>query len=346
MFETIVIGNWGSIASIGGAVYSVIASVIQGRQSGQILEVLRQGVATPVELGPERLYVPELVRTEDTTRSAQHVLCDTDKARQQIRGLEDLLSRGRAIMTSLVQTPARLQDAMRKDPSKVLTAIEPLLPEEEIEPRAGHVPVVYWRDGRRFVGWQTERNLRGHFDCAFHANVEAWLARESGRFNRRLRFRPRYALSEVEARDEIRRVDLFEANWNSRPVPSGAQYLVLSTRYRTDLIRDLTTRLTWIKDGCDWVSSAAANDYISDLRREKAGGYSDWRLPTVEEALSLIQYERANGAVLDPVFGEPRGDVWTADRLSSTHQWSSDLLHGECSTDSIQDGIHGVRAVR
>ena len=35
-------------------------------------------------------------------------------------------------------------------------------------------------------------------------------------------------------------------------------------------------------------------EYMTDLNRRKVGGFDDWRLPTLEEAMTLMQPQKQN----------------------------------------------------
>ena len=76
---------------------------------------------------------------------------------------------------------------------------------------------------------------------------------------------------------------------------------------------------TWQRDN-QWVTWDEAKDYSIKLGQMQFAGYNDWRLPTLEETLSLLTDEALNRdkydkpIFLDPVF--PPGCLaifWTAD---------------------------------
>ena len=80
-------------------------------------------------------------------------------------------------------------------------------------------------------------------------------------------------------------------------------------------VTDKATGLMWQKSGS---SSSLENKeikrYIKRLNKEQFAGYSDWRVPTLEELASLLDRSRTGGIYLNPVFAKEQTTCWTADR--------------------------------
>ena len=73
-------------------------------------------------------------------------------------------------------------------------------------------------------------------------------------------------------------------------------------------ISDHKTGLIWQRSDDGKVRNCAdANQYCEDL---VLGGYSDWRLPRIDELFSIIDYSRY-GPAIDPVFDCRSYDYWS-----------------------------------
>lgn len=113
------------------------------------------------------------------------------------------------------------------------------------------------------------------------------------------------------------------------------------------LVIDHSTRLMWQQAGSVALNYENAEKYIAGLNQEKFGGFSDWRLPTLEEAMSLMEPEAKNGDLcIDPVFEKTQWWIWTADAaLDLSEMWIAVFVDGGSSHRTMNYEIF-VRAVR
>lgn len=91
-----------------------------------------------------------------------------------------------------------------------------------------------------------------------------------------------------------------------------------------EVILDYTTGLMWQQAGSEVVLPLAeAQRYITTLNERQFAGCNNWRLPTIEELLSLLEPERQqpNGLYLDPIFASRQQNCWSIDMFSPEAAW-------------------------
>ena len=121
-----------------------------------------------------------------------------------------------------------------------------------------------------------------------------------------------------------------------------------ATRFTVDgdMVHDARTGLIWSR-----ATLPGGRRNWTDAQKAPAactlGGFSDWRLPTVQELLSIVDYERTEPAI-DPVFECEDSWYWTSTPLASSpsdYAWDVNFGSGH-SLWYYQDFEGFVRAVR
>lgn len=110
---------------------------------------------------------------------------------------------------------------------------------------------------------------------------------------------------------------------------------------------DTTTQLMWsAADVSDSdLNHADATQACADL---KLAGHADWRLPTIQELLTLVDYDQRRPAVARGIFLAPKFDAyWSASPLAAlpNYAWLVSFYVGRSDFDQLIYG-YGVRAVR
>jgi tetratricopeptide (TPR) repeat protein len=116
-------------------------------------------------------------------------------------------------------------------------------------------------------------------------------------------------LWEHQVKDTVRRYNLYDSNSN----PRGS--------FRNDFVDngdgtviDRATGLMWERGGSPSIRSFKRSKfYVRKLNEGNFAGYSDWRLPTVEELASLLRKDENNGIHTDPLFDTKQKTCWSSD---------------------------------
>ncbi len=114
-----------------------------------------------------------------------------------------------------------------------------------------------------------------------------------------------------------------------------------------DVVIDHATGLMWQKSGSgEYMTYQAAQAYIDKLNRERFSGYSDWRLPTIPELMSLLKPERqSNNLYINPIFNKRQVRCWSSDKRSSSDAWLVYFNRGYVDWYNLESK-YDVRAVR
>ncbi len=89
------------------------------------------------------------------------------------------------------------------------------------------------------------------------------------------------------------------------------------------VVIDHATGLMWHQNGSEnFMKKDKIFKWIDDLNFQGYAGYKDWRLPTSEEAASLLEpEEKYGGLYIDTVFGKKQTWLWTGDNYQNDSVW-------------------------
>lgn len=157
------------------------------------------------------------------------------------------------------------------------------------------------------------------------------------------------ALSKQRAIDMIRNFDFYDAFKNPKGNGFSHSY-ALHVKNGNKIVIDEETNLMWQQSGYIYkIESGDAKKCIKRLNKNGYAGYNDWRLPTLEEAMSLIEPEKSDsGLHIDPLFDKKQNWIWTSDRnMNGAEAWYVSFLNGSCGNMHLFNyGYDYVRAVR
>lgn len=113
------------------------------------------------------------------------------------------------------------------------------------------------------------------------------------------------------------------------------------------IVFDRATKLYWQKSGSErHFTYNESHQFIVLLNKQNYLGYSDWRLPTAEEALSLMEHEQnENGLYINSKFDAIQDRIWTSDNFNNNKIFCPNFSNGYFARVS-QDSKSFVRAVR
>lgn len=151
-------------------------------------------------------------------------------------------------------------------------------------------------------------------------------------------------LSKGAIREMIKNRGFRDSEWN----PDGDfpnKYEKVTTGGGAIVI-DHATALMWQQSGSSGeLSFSDADNYIYQLNGKSYAGFSDWRLPTVEELASLLEPGKNEECYIDPVFDPKQQWFWSADKRPSGKAWSVSIRAGIVTLES-DDSKYYVRGIR
>jgi len=107
--------------------------------------------------------------------------------------------------------------------------------------------------------------------------------------------------------------------------------------------------LIWQQFGSDsYLKFEDAKNWITIINQQAFAGFQDWRLPTVEEAMSLMEPKKTKSLLfIDPIFSKMQKAIWTNDLVKGkSHAWVVFFNFGYCSYNDFFYYNAFVRAVR
>lgn len=119
------------------------------------------------------------------------------------------------------------------------------------------------------------------------------------------------------------------------------------TKSASSVITDKKNMIYWQDNPSSKATSEDWDDAILYCKTLEINGKKNWRLPTFDELLSIVDYSRVNPAI-NPIFEEvAEGTYWTATNFSPTdaRAWTIHFSTGK-SYYSYKTTNHAVRCVK
>ena len=158
-----------------------------------------------------------------------------------------------------------------------------------------------------------------------------------------LRKEPKKMLGEKAVRTMLKKHDFYDRWWN----PNGS--------FDNDFVdngdgtvTDRATGLMWQKDGSPKpLTLKRATYYVGSLNDKRFMGYSDWRMPTVEELASLIRFNVGRGLHTNPLFTTKQSQCWSSDSGLVEDRYLKDVwvvsfIEGKIVLQILADYTHRI----
>jgi len=133
-----------------------------------------------------------------------------------------------------------------------------------------------------------------------------------------LRSQPLVGLTEAQVHEMERQNGFFDVFGNPEGLGVENRFERRSTR-AGDVVVDDATGLMWYPVASDRFYAREKDAYLKDAIGNRLMGYSDWRIPTVEELMTLMEPVKTGRFYLDTLFVRGNRDmefVWTSDQLN------------------------------
>lgn len=136
-----------------------------------------------------------------------------------------------------------------------------------------------------------------------------------------LRHAPAF-IREEEVSAIVRAHNFFEAQHN----PGGGFAHSLIDNHDGLTVTERVSGVMWQRGGCDITTHRHVAAYVQAQNAASFAGYSDWRLPTMEEALALlVPRQNAKGLYLHPCFSREQPFIFLADERKPGGYWFIDF---------------------
>ncbi len=148
------------------------------------------------------------------------------------------------------------------------------------------------------------------------------------------------SLSEDEVMDMLKKHDFFDFRGNKNGRGFDNKFDVRIIKSET-VVFDSASDLMWQQViSSEKMVYESTNPWIKELNQKGYAGFHDWRLPTLEELMSLVERNgKGYGMHIDNVFGklvgrDRRSDpIWTADKKTGGEPcaWAVYFERGDCT---------------
>ncbi len=189
-----------------------------------------------------------------------------------------------------------------------------------------------------------KREIQKHIPTPVKKSSSKTISREKPSVSLRRRY---WKISEKSLGSIFKKYNFYDSEKNRRGN--------FRNRFKTQIVGknkfvlDKTTFLMWDQRGSfSALSYQNARKWIRKMNIRRHGGYRNWRLPTIEEAYSILERKKWYGDLhILGIFSAVQKNIWTGDVNSdNSEHWIIDFKKGKARTPSFFKRKFYVRAVR
>jgi Protein of unknown function (DUF1566) len=146
--------------------------------------------------------------------------------------------------------------------------------------------------------------------------------------NEVIKFRSEYrTISEAEAKEAVKKYHFYHNKWNK--FRSFANKFELREISGDKVVIDHATNLVWHQSGSgskkNWEQT---KEWFIQFNKRGYAGYRTWRLPTLEEAASLLESKRKKKCYIDTLFSNQQYSIRTGDIYNEVRHWGVSFYVG------------------
>lgn len=154
---------------------------------------------------------------------------------------------------------------------------------------------------------------------------------------------PYEVLDESAVKELIRKNNFYDKTWNR--FGKFSNKFIEKTFRGHKVIVDEATGLMWHNTGSiEAYPFKRTGRFIKNLNKLKYAGFTDWRLPTLKEAATLLTGTKGQ-LYINHLFSSKQKIIWTANQHKSSEYWVVDFAQGYILPHSGELKNH-IRAVR
>ena len=129
--------------------------------------------------------------------------------------------------------------------------------------------------------------------------------------------------------DEIQEIVVSNGFFDSKLNPKGSFSTHLVDNNDGLTVTDMVTGVMWQRQGNDLTSIRQTYKYVDELNKNNFAGFNNWRLPTIEEALSvLVPKLNTKKLFLNGCFSRKQPFIFTSARRTPGGCWFVDYKQG------------------